>query len=291
MPGICIYVKYYKTNTKRGVMPPRRCDRQNKTMRVQQHKYNTTKSEKKGRENRSSTNAPSRQPLWYKQHRIVRFYLRSRSGTLLPCLPSPSCFRQPSFPYDRCPPSSPFPWMPPITNLRRSLLIFTSWWSSLKQYTHEHVLDEGFCLCAEILLILGFFSCCGFWLFFLHILVIYSGGSFFFTRWSTKFCFFFRISWCGWWFFALGVVADMCWLVSIRGCWLFFLLVIYWGVLCFSLGYPRPPTYTHPPTLQGFYADAHRFTPKCCWVVSGVGWMTLSEIPPTKTVTSFWWPR
>ena len=35
---------------------------------------------------------------------IGRFYLRSRSGTLLPCLPSPSCFRQPRFPYDRYPP-------------------------------------------------------------------------------------------------------------------------------------------------------------------------------------------
>ena len=35
---------------------------------------------------------------------IGRFYLlRSRSGTLLPCLPSPSCFRQPRLPYDRYP--------------------------------------------------------------------------------------------------------------------------------------------------------------------------------------------
>ena len=32
---------------------------------------------------------------------IGRFYERSRSGTLLPCLPSPTCFRQPRFQYDR----------------------------------------------------------------------------------------------------------------------------------------------------------------------------------------------
>ena len=31
---------------------------------------------------------------------IRRFYLRSRSGTLLPCRPSPSSFRQPRFPHE-----------------------------------------------------------------------------------------------------------------------------------------------------------------------------------------------
>ena len=46
-------------------MPPRRCDRQNKTMlqqAVQQHKEKTTKIERNGQENRSTTKTPSRQP-------------------------------------------------------------------------------------------------------------------------------------------------------------------------------------------------------------------------------------
>ena len=53
---------------------------------------------------------------------IGRFYLpvrRSRSGTL------PACFRQPRFSYDRYPPYQ-FPWMSPLTDLRRSLLSFVS---------------------------------------------------------------------------------------------------------------------------------------------------------------------
>ena len=46
---------------------PRRCGKAKQYIHVQQHKYNKTKSERKGQENRSSTKAPSRQPqqLWY----------------------------------------------------------------------------------------------------------------------------------------------------------------------------------------------------------------------------------
>ena len=51
------------------------------------------------------------------------------------------------------------------------------------------------------------------------------------------------------------------------------------GYCLFSLGDPRPPTYTHPPTLQGFFADAHRFTLKCWWVLGGVSWTTFGDSP------------
>ena len=44
--------------------------------------------------------------------------------------------------------------------------------------------------------------------------------------------------------------------------------------ICFWLGDPHPPNYTHLPTLQGFYADANSFTLKRWWVVGGVGWTT-----------------
>ena len=53
---------------------------------------------------------------------------------------------------------------------------------------------------------------------------------------------------------------------------------------CYSLRFfcslcdPHPPTYTHSPTLQGFFADAHRFKLKC-WVVGGVGWTTVRDSP------------
>ena len=57
------------------------------------NKQNTTKSERKGQENRSATKkAPARQPqqLGCGTSIIIgRFSLRCRSGTLLPCLPSP----------------------------------------------------------------------------------------------------------------------------------------------------------------------------------------------------------
>ena len=39
----------------------------------------------------------------------------------------------------------------------------------------------------------------------------------------------------------------------------------YSGVFSFS------HLVTHTPTLQVFYADAHRFTLKCWWLVGGVG--------------------
>ena len=47
----------------------------------------------------------------------------------------------------------------------------------------------------------------------------------------------------------------------------------------FLLGDPHPPTYTHPPTLQEFCADAHRFTLKRWWVVGGVGWTAFRDSP------------
>ena len=54
----------------------------------------------------------SRSSLWYiYMSSIRRFYLRSRSGTLLPSLPSPSSFSQPRFPHERyIPPTPPFPF-------------------------------------------------------------------------------------------------------------------------------------------------------------------------------------
>ena len=59
----------------------------------------------------------------------------------------------------------------------------------------------------------------------------------------------------------------------------FFRTCYYSGVLFFFTCDPRPPTYTHPPTLQGFCADTHRFTLKCWWIVL-VG--RRPEIPLTK---------
>ena len=57
------------------------------------------------------------------------------------------------------------------------------------------------------------------------------------------------------------------------------ILVIYSGVFSVSLGDPHSPTYTHPPHLQGFCSDAHRFTLKCWLVVGGVGWTTFRDSP------------
>ena len=100
-----------------------------------------------------------------------------------------------------------------------------------------------------------------------------------------KFCLFFRMSCYGWWFlFALGVVADVCWLVFIWSCSLFFCthLLFSPGYCFFSLGGPRPPTYTHPPTLQRFFALT-----RIAWRWSIGGWWVVlvgrrSEIPPTN---------
>ena len=39
------------------------------------------------------------------------------------------------------------------------------------------------------------------------------------------------------------------------------------------------PIYTHPPTFQGFSADAHCFTLTCWWVVGGVSWTTFRDSP------------
>ena len=50
----------------------------------------------------------------------------SRPCTLLACLPSPSCFRQPRFSLRLLPPPSPFTWSPPITDAWRFLLNFVS---------------------------------------------------------------------------------------------------------------------------------------------------------------------
>ena len=55
-------------------------------------------------------------------------------------------------------------------------------------------------------------------------------------------------------------------------CFCTYVLVIHPGVLFFYL-------VTHTPTLQGFCADAHRFTLKCWWVVGDVGWTTFRDSP------------
>ena len=89
-------------------------------------------------------------------------------------------------------------------------------------------------------------------------------------------------------FFAFRVMADFCLqLVQLLMCnvdYFFHLgLLIFFctcnllrGIVFFTCSHP--PTYTHPPTLQGFCADAHRFTLKCWWVV-GVGWTTFKDSP------------
>ena len=88
------------------------------------YKQSTTKSESKGQETRSTTRH-LRHSRSSGASSIGRFYLRRRSGTLRPCLLSPSCFGEPRFPYDRYPPS-PFPLMPPVTDLRSTLFNFAS---------------------------------------------------------------------------------------------------------------------------------------------------------------------
>ena len=62
-------------------------------------------------------------------------------------------------------------------------------------------------------------------------------------------------------------------------CWFFLCTWYLLRGIFFSLGDPHPPTYTHPPTLQGFCADAHIFTLKCWWVVGSVGWTTFRDSP------------
>ena len=78
--------------------------------------------------------------------------------------------------------------------------------------------------------------------------------------------------------FALGVVSDVLLIFVSFGIDFFFAHICYLlrGIFLFSLGDPHPTTYTYPPTLQGFCADAHRFTLKC-WVVGGAGWTTFVD--------------
>ena len=99
--------------------PPRRCDRHNKT--IQQHVINRIRPRSKGKDR--STEAQQDAPGAAASVRVAqtaRFYPRtgSRSGTLLTCLRSLSCCRQPPFPYDRYPPPFQFPCMPSVTDLR-----------------------------------------------------------------------------------------------------------------------------------------------------------------------------
>ena len=82
--------------------------------------------------------------------------------------------------------------------------------------------------------------------------------------------------------FAPGVVAGVCCrlLFSFGIVHFFFTYLLFTpGYFFFSCGDLHPPTYTRPPILQGFFADAHRFTPKCWWVVGGVGCTTFRESP------------
>ena len=67
-------------------------------------------------------------------------------------------------------------------------------------------------------------------------------------------------------FFPLRIVVDV-----------FLCTYLSFSPFFFLLGGPHPPTYTHPPILQGFSADMHRFTLKCWWVVGGVGWTTFRD--------------
>ena len=78
----------------------------------------------------------------------------------------------------------------------------------------------------------------------------------------------FRVKVDGFGLDALGVVADVCcWFLLHLGLLMFFLHIMFFTPGCFS-------TYTHPPTLQGFCAEANRFTRKSWWVVGG-GWCWL----------------
>ena len=63
-------------------------------------------------------------------------------------------------------------------------------------------------------------------------------------------------------FFSFGVVVDYCFCT--------YLLSFTSGYCFFAFGDSRPPTFTHLLALQGFCADAYRFTLKC-WLVAG-GW-------------------
>ena len=103
--------------------PPWRSDRQNKTTIQLKTEYDQERKERTGNPKHNNILKHlrgSHSSLWYGLlvAQTGRFYLlrSSRSGTSLPCLPSPSCFRRPRFPYDRYPPPSSFPWMPPVTD-------------------------------------------------------------------------------------------------------------------------------------------------------------------------------
>ena len=102
------------------------------------------------------------------------------------------------------------------------------------------------------------------------------------SRWSTKFCLLFCISCCYGWLMIYVCTWCSCWyvLISFHSGLLiiFFRHVIYSRVLLLFTWWPTL-TYTHPPTLQGFCADAHRFTLKYWWVVDGVCWTTFGDSP------------
>ena len=72
---------------------------------------------------------------------------------------------------------------------------------------------------------------------------------------------------CYWFIFSFGVVVDEC-----------YRKYLFTPGYYFLLGEPHPPTNTHPSTLRGFCANAHRFPLKCCWVVGG-GWCTCVTVP------------
>ena len=90
---------------------------------------------------------------------------------------------------------------------------------------------------------------------------------------------FFSISCFSLFLFAFGVVADVCCFFHLG-----LLLITFFAHACYLLrgifSFDLVThTLPHPPTLQGFCADAHRFTQKCWWVVGGVGWITFRVSP------------
>ena len=96
-------------------------------------------------------------------------------------------------------------------------------------------------------------------------------------------CSFAFISCCGWrLLFALGVlivVADICWLAFHLGLLLidvFFAHFLFFQGVVFSLGDPRWPTYTHPPTLQR--AKVLRWPASLHTELLGGGWCWLGDV-------------
>ena len=88
--------------------------------------------EKKSREHKAQQKAPSRRLQQFvvytrSKDRFYRLDGCCRSGTLLACLPSPSCFRQTWLPYAYSPlPPSAFPWTSFAMDVSRFLPIFAS---------------------------------------------------------------------------------------------------------------------------------------------------------------------